>query len=77
MPNRLTVTVNHQLLEVAERLTAEFDHVPAGSVMRCFARAVQVARRSGCLAVSLPQSAERMTRELLAERAYPRLGGLQ
>jgi hypothetical protein len=77
MPNRISVTVNHQMLEVAERLTAEFDQLPAGSVMRCFARAVQVARRSGCPAAALPQTAERMTRLALAERGYPRLGGLQ
>ena len=77
MPNRISVSVNHQLLEVAERLTTEFDQLPAGSVMRCFARAVQVARRSGCPAGSLPQTAERMTRLALAERGYRRLGGLQ
>ena len=76
MPNR-TAPVNHELVEVLERLVAEFERLPAGSVMRCFAGAVQVARRSGCPTSSLPQDAERMTRQVLAERGCSRPGGRQ
>jgi hypothetical protein len=73
LPGRINVTVNDQLLDVAERLTTEYPELPAGSVLRSFARAVVLARRSGCPTSSLPHRAERMTRHLLAKRGYPAL----
>jgi len=62
------VTVNHELLSVAERLTVEYDELAAGSVLRCFARAVRTTRASGRPLASLPQDAEQLTRNLLATR---------
>jgi hypothetical protein len=62
------VTVNHELLSVAERLTVEYDEFAAGSVLRCFARAVRSTRVAGRPLSSLPQDAELLTRTRLATR---------
>lgn len=75
MSSTIVVAVDHQLLDVAERLMTEFEYLTAGSVLRCFARAVHRARRCGCPISSLPQSAEEITRRLLAGRGHPRPAG--
>jgi len=62
------VDVNHELLRVAERLTYEYDGLAAGSVLRCFARAVRSSRAAGRPLCSLPEDAERLARRLLATR---------
>lgn len=43
------VEVHRELLDVGARLVSEYVDHPAGSVLRCFARAVRLARRAGAL----------------------------
>ena len=62
------VAVNDELLDVAQRLATEYDDLTAGSVLRCFARAVRRSARSGCPTEQLPGEAERLTRHMLATR---------
>lgn len=57
------------LLETAFELTAEFDGVPAGSVMRCFGRSVKLARARGVTGAGLPEAARRIATTSLRERA--------
>lgn len=57
-----------QLLDVAERLTDEYDALPAGAVLRTFAKAV-VHLRHHVAPERLPGYAEDLTRALLARRA--------
>lgn len=65
-----TVTGVHlTLLQRAEALAAEYVDLPAGSVIRCFARAVGHARRSGCGLNALPDAAESRARDLLSARS--------
>jgi hypothetical protein len=59
---------NATLLNVADRLAAEFDDIAAGSVLRCFSRAVVLARRSGTPVESLPTVAEHAARRMLSRR---------
>lgn len=56
------------VLASAARLVEEVDEVAAGVVLRCFWRAVRVARLSGCPASILPQEAEGLARQLLVAR---------
>lgn len=60
--------VNQQLVEVAQRLATEYDDITAGSVLRCYARAVRRSARTGCTPDELPGEAERLTRVLLSSR---------
>jgi len=62
------VDLHRILLDTAFELTAEFDTVPAGSVMRCFARSVKVARARGVDGAALPEAARRIARSNLHER---------
>jgi len=64
----LQTTLGEDLLEVGQRLTREHPDVPAGSVLRCYARAVRNARMWGCPAEHLPATAEASTRWMLAQR---------
>ena len=41
------VDLHRQLLDTAFDLSVEYDTLPAGSVLRCFARAVHLARLKG------------------------------
>jgi hypothetical protein len=66
--NPTAVAVNQELLDVAQRLTGEYDDLTAGSVLRCFARAVRRCVRAGCPTESLGREAERLTRHMLAVR---------
>ena len=59
-----------QLLEVADRLVEDFAEVPAGSVLRCLARAVQMARASGSPAEDLDTRAEETARQMLRDPGY-------
>lgn len=56
------------LLDGVARLVDEYDAYPAGVVMRCYSRAVHVARRAGCPPSELPAEVERRTRATLAAR---------
>lgn len=62
------VDLHRILLETAGELTAEFDELPAGSVMRCFGRAVKLARAQGVSGTALPEAARRLARASLRER---------
>lgn len=80
MGTRLTATIHDELLELTLRLTAEYQDVPAGSVMRCVSRALLRARLSGTPDRDLPAETEWHTRLLLARRAAdapprPRING--
>jgi hypothetical protein len=66
--------LNQQLLQAAERLVREYDDLAAGSVLRCYARAVQRRTRTGCPADVLAESAERLAREQLDRRRLAREG---
>ncbi|NYD41416.1 hypothetical protein [Nocardioides panaciterrulae] len=57
------------LLETAFELTAEFDGLPAGSVMRCFGRSVKLARAQGATGPGLPEAARRIAASSLRKRA--------
>jgi hypothetical protein len=63
------VDQHHRLLETAGELTAEFSEMPAGSVMRCFGRAVKLARAQGVTGTALPEAARRIARSSLRDRA--------
>jgi hypothetical protein len=62
------VDLHRILLDTAFELTAEFDGVPAGSVMRCFARSVKLARAQGVTGPALPEAARRIAASSLRER---------
>ena len=55
-----------QLLGVADRLVAEFAELPTGSVLRCYARAVYVARHQR--GSNVADDAERLARSWLSLR---------
>jgi hypothetical protein len=57
------------LLDTALRLVEERSDLAAGSVLRCFSRAVLVLRRARVPAEDLPVEAEALTRLLLAARS--------
>jgi hypothetical protein len=60
--------VNQALRDAAARLVAERGDLPAGSVLRCFSRAVRDALRSGCSSADLASEAEWRARGLLERR---------
>ncbi len=60
----------YQLLNAAEALAAEFSHLPAGTVIRCFARAVREARAAGVPPSILAKEAEQLARVLLELRQF-------
>lgn len=59
---------HHAMLEAAERLVGEIDHVPAGVVLRCYWRAVRSVRDAGCPLPSLADEAELVARDRLVAR---------
>ena len=63
------VDLHRQLLETAFDLSVEFDTLPAGSVLRCFARAVHAARLKGAEGARLPEEARRIAESSLRSRA--------
>ena len=69
------VDLHHLLLETAGELTTEFSEVPAGSVMRCFGRAVKLARAQGVSGTALPEAARRIARSSLRDRVAGRRPG--
>lgn len=67
MDTQAGITRRHQL-DAAERLSQEYDELPAGAVLRTFAKAV-VRLRHHVAPERLPGCAEDLTREMLARRA--------
>jgi hypothetical protein len=63
------VDLHRQLLETAFDLSVEYDTLPAGSVLRCFARAVRMARMKGAEGAGLPEEARRIAESSLRGRA--------
>jgi hypothetical protein len=68
------VDLHRQLLEVAFALSTEYDALPAGSVLRCFARAVHLARLDGAAGLELPERARRLADSMLVRRLVERRG---
>jgi hypothetical protein len=62
------VDLHRQLLEVAFDLTTEHVALPPGSVLRCFARAVHLARLDGATGLELPERARRIAASMLRQR---------
>jgi hypothetical protein len=62
------VDLHRQLLETAFDLSVEYDTLPAGSVLRCFARAVHLARLKGVEGARLPDEARRIAESSLRSR---------
>lgn len=56
------------LMETAARLVDDMQSIPAGSVLRCFSRAVRTARSAGCPVSRLPGEADRLARQWLSAR---------
>lgn len=63
------VDLHRQLLDTAFDLSTEFDTLPAGSVLRCFSRAVHLARLKGAEGARLPEEARRIAESSLRARA--------
>ena len=64
-----------ELDEAADRLTAEFDELSPGSVLRCLSRAVYASRRAHVPAAQLASVSEGVARQMLRPRrgtALPR-----
>jgi hypothetical protein len=74
MTNEALVTQS-ALVETAVRLVADHPGIPAGSVLRCYSRAVRLARRGGAGIEELPERAEDLARRILAARARSGITG--
>jgi hypothetical protein len=59
------------LVDAAVRLVEERPDLPAGSVLRCFSRAVLITRRAGVPADGLASQADLLARRLLAVWSRP------
>jgi hypothetical protein len=59
------------LVDAAVRLVEERPDLPAGSVLRCFSRAVLITRRTGVPADGLVLQADQLARRLLAVWSRP------
>jgi hypothetical protein len=62
------VGVRDDLVALMVRMTEEYPELPAGSVMRCVARAVRRARMAGFAREHVGVEAERAARLALAQR---------
>jgi len=63
--------LHERLLETAHEMTDQFDRLPAGSVMRCFFRAVRQARTTGVEPAHVPLVARRDAESVLLARLGP------
>lgn len=59
---------NESLREAADRLVEERPDLAPGSVLRCFSRSVRAALLARCSPSEVVAEAERITREVLAQR---------
>ena len=66
--NHYPIGVRDELMSLTLRLVGEYPEVPAGSVMRCVARAVRRALRSSTPPGQIPTLAEHDARNALAGR---------
>jgi len=74
------VTLRRRLVDAAASLADEYGGHPAGSVLRCYARAVQLMRVAGCQDDELPGAAREAAAEMLRSRRVeqpPRLSVVQ
>jgi hypothetical protein len=69
MSGREVLSTQAALMETALRLVEDHPHIAAGSVLRCFSRAVVLTRRTGTPARDVAPRAERLARQLLAARS--------
>lgn len=65
------VLLRRALMSEATSLVAEFDSHPAGSVLRCYARAVHGQRLAGCPDEELPRVARELAAQVLRTRRTP------
>jgi hypothetical protein len=65
---RSSSLTNQSLRDAADRLVEERPDLAPGSVLRCFSRSVRAALRAGCQPAAVVAEAERITREVLAQR---------
>jgi hypothetical protein len=59
---------NQSLRDAADRLVHERPDLAPGSVLRCFSRSVRAALLAKCHPADVVAEAERITREVLAQR---------
>jgi hypothetical protein len=64
-------TTQAALVEAALRLVDNYPDVTAGSVLRCYSRAVKLMRRAGTPAAQLATRAEVLARQMLSARNGP------
>lgn len=65
------VTTQAALVAAALRLVDEHPDIAAGSVLRCYSRAVVIVRRTGASSTVLAGRAEMLARQMLAARNQP------
>lgn len=68
MTVKTSLVASPEMMDLAERMMAEFDDLPAGSVLRSLSRAVVGARAWGCPEQYLASTAEATARCALTER---------
>lgn len=73
--SRDSIEVHGELMSLTVRMVGEYPQFPAGSVMRCVARAVRHAMVSGVPFDHIPADAERAARRVLARRLLAPPGG--
>jgi len=66
------VLLRDRLVETAQALVHDTPGHPAGSVLRCYARAVRLVRLQGCDDERLADRARQAAERLLAERVTDR-----
>jgi hypothetical protein len=66
------VLLRDRLVETAQELVHDTPAHPAGSVLRCFARAVRMQRLQGCDDQELADRARQTAERLLVERSGER-----
>lgn len=65
------VTTQAALVAAALRLVDDHPDIAAGSVLRCYSRAVVIVRRTGAPSAVLADRAETLARQMLAARNQP------
>lgn len=65
------LTTQTELIAAALRLVDDHPDIAAGSVLRCYSRAVVIVRRSGTSSAVLAARAEMLARQMLSSRNQP------
>ena len=68
------IQLRHELLTAAEALVGEFPVLPAGTVIRCFGRAVREVRAAGVPTGAVAVESERLARVMLQLREHRTVG---